>query len=425
MLRINILLSVWLLVILPQVFMAQTDSLVNSISVRGFKLPALPDTLEFCGEPIPLDAIDVRERLEDVFYQQCFREERIILLLKRQTKYFPFFEKLLRELDAPDDLKYLAAAESSLRIDAYSHADAAGLWQFIPDTGRRWGLTVSAQVDERFHVEKSTRAAIAMLKKLHERFGSWTLAAAAYNHGAINMNAAMQKQNEDDYYALHLNKETRQYLFYIVVLKEIMSRPERYGYVVPDYQRYPPFNQGLREVTVKGPLEDLGTWCKQYGFNYKQVKYHNYWIMKYALPKGVWTLWVPDSATITSDTMAAVNDSVPAMGNRDSVTGRFYIYHTVKTGETLGQIARMYGVRVAEIMQWNSLKTDVAMLDTRLKIFTDKVRKMLYIVKPGDTLLSIALRYRVSVSQIKEWNGLQTDTARAGAELTLYTLNGD
>lgn len=378
---------------------------------------ALPDSFSFCGEWVPVEQSDVRERLDEIYFGRTGNEERIVLLLKRTRKFFPVFEKILKEMDAPDDLKYLAAAESALRIDMISNADAGGLWQFIPSTARLWGLTVHKTVDERFHVEKSTRAAITMLKHLREAYGSWCLAAAAYNTGQANLNRVIREQDEENYFDLFLNRETRFYVFHIAVLKHIFEHPERYGCVLEESDYYRPYDEATQTVTVRGPIADLGRWAKTAGTNYKTVKLLNYWILKNTLPEGSWEFLLPDTLRIDSS-LVAPKDSIRVDVQPDSTMR--YVFHTVRSGDYLEKIADKYGVSVHQIMRWNRLASSTAMLGTKLKIFVPEARRTTVRVRHGDSLSKIAQTYDVSIAQIKAWNGLESDRVQPGDELILY-----
>ncbi len=383
---------------------------------------ALPDSLSFCGETIPLNDREVRERLEEVFVTRIGQDERLILLLKRTTKYFPAFERVLKETEAPDDLKYLAAAESGLRLDAVSNAGAGGLWQFIPSTARLWGLNVNRHVDERFHVEKSTRAAVTMLKHLREAYGSWSLAAAAYNTGQANMNQVLREQGLADYYDLFLNRETRYYVFQIAVLKEILEHPDRYSLQLSPADLYAPYDDSTQTVTLKGSIADLSAWAAELGCTFKTIKVLNYWIVKNSLPDGTWELMLPSTVQWTNeDSLKSV--ALVTEARTDSTLR--YVFHTVERSDYLEKIARQYDVTVRQIMEWNNLKSPVAMLGTRLKVFVRETRQTFYTVKAGDTLYRIASLFKVSITQIRTWNEMLGDDVRVGQELVLYVETDD
>jgi hypothetical protein len=181
----------------------------------------------------------------------------------------------------PTDLKYLSVAESAL-YQAQSGKGAVGLWQFMPATGRQYGLRVDEYIDERRHPEKSTRAAARYLQDNYKRYNSWGLAAAAYNMGEGATNDDLSFQNGRSYFDLYMNEETSRYLFRIVAIKEIMSNAEQYGYFLDndDYYRLPE----AKSVTVSAGIPNMAEWAEQQGSTYKDVKLMNPWILKRMLP---------------------------------------------------------------------------------------------------------------------------------------------
>ena len=190
----------------------------------------LPEIIDFAGEIVPIEFPDIKERFDKELLVNTYWQSNMLLLLKRANKYFPLIEKILEEEGIPDDFKYLAVIESALE-NARSPKGAKGFWQIMPNTGREYGLEVNANVDERYHLEKSTRVASSYLIKAKKRLGSWTLAAASYNRGMSGISRLLKKQLADNYYDLLLNNETNRYIFRILAVKEIMSHPDRYGFV--------------------------------------------------------------------------------------------------------------------------------------------------------------------------------------------------
>lgn len=404
----------------------------DTLLLGGKPLPVWPDHLVFCGETIDLADRDVRERWNDVFLQVVTREDRIAQVLMRAGAYFPYIEKTLQDSGLPADLKYLTVAESSLKIDAYSHAGAAGLWQFIPSTARTWGLTVNTTIDERYHIEKSTLAAIAMLQSLKNEFGSWALAAAAYNAGPGAIRQAIAQQGKEDYANLFLNRETRHYLFHILAVKEIMENPQRYGYRIPSSRIYPPFDQNTRTVLIRGPIRQLGQWIVNYGINYKQLRMLNFWILKDQLPEGEWKLRIPADCLLPDSVGFLLNGSAKnASTNRDTVTRLAvnpidedstlrYIFYTIREADRLSSIAARFNVTVKQIMAWNNLTTDRAVLGAKLKIYYTKSKTITHKVQSGENLYRIAEQYRLSIEQIRRWNKLSGDQIHAGMILQLW-----
>ena len=237
----------------------------------------LPPTIEFSYEAVPLDKPDIRERLDKELLVNTYWQSNMMLLLKRANKYFPLIEEILKEEGLPDDFKYLAVIESSLE-NVRSPRGAKGFWQIMPNTAREYGLEVNSNVDERYHIEKSTRVACTYLKKAKKRFGSWTLAAASYNRGIFGIDRLLKKQITDNYYDLLLNTETSRYIFRILAVKEIMSNPQRYGYVYkPEdlYQQIP-----VRKIGIDTAINNIARFAKDQSVNYKIIKIHNPWLIE-------------------------------------------------------------------------------------------------------------------------------------------------
>ena len=231
----------------------------------------------FAGHQLPMDNFDVRERLDLELMRNAYFHRNTLLLLKRKARYFPVIEKILAEEGVPEDLKYLAAAESTL-TEAVSPAGAKGVWQFMAPTGRAYGLEINDEVDERFHLEKATRAAAAYLKDYYEQFGDWNKVAAAYNMGGPNLKKWLDRQRAEELYDLDINQETMQYLFRIVALKAIMERPEDFGYSVPAEDRYPVLDD-YRLVTVDSSIANLGDFAREQGTTYRMLKLYNPWLV--------------------------------------------------------------------------------------------------------------------------------------------------
>ncbi len=243
-----------------------------------FNIPHVQPTDEFwfAGERIPVEQFDVRERLERELIINSYRHSHTILNLKNSARYFPIMEKILKENGVPDDFKYLAVAESDLR-NATSSAGAKGIWQFMEGTAGDYGMEVSKEVDERLHFEKSTRAACQYLKRYKERFGTWSLVAAAYNMGPAGLRNEMESQKANSFFDLNLSEETNRYIFRLVAIKHVMEHPTQYGFDMKNEQMYPPLdNYAL--ITVDSSIVNLGDFAKQYGTSYRLLKVFNPWL---------------------------------------------------------------------------------------------------------------------------------------------------
>lgn len=204
---------------------------LNHIQTRpSLTTTKLPKEVSLCGELFPLEDRNVWENLDREFLLALSNEAQVLLWMKRARRYFPWIEKKLKEMGLPDDLKYVTITESSLRPEAVSSSGAAGIWQFIPSTGERYGMRKNRNIDERFDFFKATEGALAYLKSLYGEFKSWTISMAAYNAGENRVRKEIDLQKTRSYFYLDLPMETERYVYKIAVAKIILSDPKRYGY---------------------------------------------------------------------------------------------------------------------------------------------------------------------------------------------------
>jgi hypothetical protein len=241
---------------------------------RIFSLP-LPEKADFCGELAPLEQWDVAEKFDREMLVNTYWHSNTLLSIKRAYRWFPVIEPILKEQGIPDDFKYLALIESGF-INATSPSGAVGFWQFLPETATQYGLEVNDEVDERYHVEKSTRAACAYFKDAYARFGTWSLVAASYNMGMGGVQKQADRQGSKDYYQLLLNEETARYVFRILAIKELMNNADKYGFVVRPTDLYTPLNS--KTITLSQGVEDFAAYAQQNGINYKTLKLYNPWL---------------------------------------------------------------------------------------------------------------------------------------------------
>ncbi len=241
----------------------------------------LSGPFSFAGEEIPVDNLDVKERLDHELLRNAYFHRNTLLLLKRQARFFPTIERILAEEGVPDDLKFLAVAESGLS-NATSVAGAKGYWQFMKPTGSGYGLEINGEVDERYHLEKSTRAACAYLKDYYREFGDWRWVAAAYNMGGPNVRKWKERQRAATVFDLDINAETMAYLFRIVALKTIMQQPTDFGYELAPDDAYPPLND-YETITVSNSISNLGDFALANGTTYRQLKVYNPWLVSGSL----------------------------------------------------------------------------------------------------------------------------------------------
>ena len=203
---------------------------------RVYALP-IPKTVDFSGEGVPLNLIDVKEKLDRELLVNTYWQSQTMLFIKRSNRWFPVIEKILAEQGVPEDLKYIALIESGLEQVA-SPAGATGFWQLMKTAARENGLEISSGIDERYHIEKATVAACQYLKKAKEKFGSWTLAAASYNMGMAGLQKQLNRQKATNYYDLVLNDETSRYVFRILAAKTILSSPSKFGFTYLEEDLY-------------------------------------------------------------------------------------------------------------------------------------------------------------------------------------------
>jgi hypothetical protein len=267
---------------------AQFPSLIASVRAL--------EPLEFCGEPVSLETPETRERLEKEVLLYIWNRPQVILWLKRSARYFPHVEKMLSEAEMPADFKYLAVVESALLPYIRSKAGAVGFWQFMPQTGRKYGLVINGRTDQRRNLFASTQAAIRYLKDLHAMFGSWTLAAAAYNMGEDGLMAEILEQGTNDYYSLYLPVETQRFVLRILAVKLIFSDPALFGFKLTEEDYYPPlaFDEVKVDCSENTPIRIVAQAAKTH---FKVIKDLNPEIRGHYLATGSHDLLIPKGAS--------------------------------------------------------------------------------------------------------------------------------
>ncbi|UCE35728.1 MAG: transglycosylase SLT domain-containing protein [Deltaproteobacteria bacterium] len=307
----------------------------------------LPTNLEFCGERTPIEMQEVKERLEKELLLSLWDRPQVILWLKRIPRYMPLIEDMLEQGKLPDDLKYIAIAESALRPHVSSKRGAIGFWQFMRDTGQRYGLTINRYIDERRNVLASTTAAIRYLKYLYEEFGSWTLAAAAYNMGEQGLMAEILEQATNDYYHLYLPLETQRFIFRILSVKLIVSNPERYGFHLSEADRYPPleFDRINLTCTQDTPIRII---AKAAQTHFKAIKDLNPEIRGHYLAEGSHAISIPKGSA--QDFHFRYHELLEQW-----MASRKEAVYIVKKGDNLSLIADRFNVPLAALIIWNRL----------------------------------------------------------------------
>lgn len=473
-----------------------TQSIVLSSGpsmARGLELPIIDEASDdfrldpFLGDPrgrkkdfdIP---IVINSKVEQfIHYFQTTGRNRFSNWLARSEKYIPFMTNVLKENGLPEDLVYMALIESGFNPYAYSRSKASGPWQFIYLTGKKYGLKVNWWVDERRDPEKSTIAAAKYLKDLYDLFECWYLAAAGYNAGERKIATAMKRYRTEDFWELtkyrYLKKETKDYVPQMIAAALIAKDPEKYGFTDIEYE------EPLRYEKVNvPPATDLNLIAKACEISLEELKELNPELLRWCTPpddpayeikiplgkkelflknfplllpnekrgfqvhivkkgetlQGIARRYRVDTTPILelnrlgkgSRLVSGMNILIPlpkepdrplylAKGRQsESVMEKKELIYTVKKGDTLWSIANELGVNIGALSQENRGPSKTKLMPgDRLKIRLDNGtseipkedlgrREILYVVKKGDTLWDIAQRYQLSVSEIKKWNGL-------------------
>jgi len=261
-------------------FISKTKAEKSSNDSYTIKPIKIPENLEFSGEKVPLDKIDIRERIDRELLVNTFWQSNALLWIKRSHKYFPIIEPILKEKGVPDDFKYLAVIESNL-MNVTSPAGAKGFWQMLKAAAKENGLEVNSNVDERYHLEKATRAACDYLLTSKKRFGTWTLAAAAYHDGRGGISKKLSTQLVSNYYDMLAGQNTQRYVPRIIAAKEILSHPERYGFEFDEEDLYT--MPESYNVKVDTPIANIASFAKKHNTNYRELKVLNPWLRENVL----------------------------------------------------------------------------------------------------------------------------------------------
>ncbi len=323
----------------------------------------LPKSVSLCGEPMPIENRRVWEMLDREFTISVWDRAQVFMWQKRAGRYFPHIEKKLAEAGMPDDLKYLAVAESSLLTHIRSSAGATGPWQFMAPTARGNGLRKDHMMDERLSFEHSTGAALKHLKHLKDVFGTWTLALAGYNCGKTRLKEEIDKQKITDYYRLNLPLETERYIFRIAAIKIVMENPKSYGYSLTQEQIYTPVKCDTVPVNIEVPLLMTDV-ARAVGTDYKVLKELNPQILNSYLPTGHYTIKVPSG--LASRTTTVLKQLTRITSRR--MKKNSYCYYVVQSGDTLSHIAGKKGVSVDTLKRINGIKGSMIMVGQKLQL---------------------------------------------------------
>lgn len=237
----------------------------------------LPEQINFAGEQVPLNDMDVSERLDREMLVNIYWQSQTIYYLKLSNRWFPVIEPILKQNGVPDDFKYVALAESGLQ-NVISPSDAVGVWQFLKGTAKDYGLEINEEIDERYNLEKATEAACKYFLDGYKEFGNWTAAAASYNVGLARIKEQSALQNSKNYYDLWLNNETSRYIFRALAFKEILNNSSKYGFEINKEDLYSPIR--FKFVKMDSSITDLPDFARQQNVSYKMFKMFNPWLRR-------------------------------------------------------------------------------------------------------------------------------------------------
>lgn len=275
----------------------------NNVTFSKVVTPIIPDSMLFADQIIKFDRTDMYERLDRELTSLSYAHGSTMLVLKRANKLFPVLAPILEKNGLPLDFLYLACTESLLDYRAYSPAKAAGIWQFIPSTGKLYGLEINEYVDERLNIEKATIAACKYLKEAYQRYRNWESVACSYNGGNGRISSELSKQQQTSTFNLYLTSETSRYMFRILAYKLIFESPQKYGFYIQPEQFYFPIEYDVIEINT--PIEDWPTWAVEHGITYAQLREQNPWIRdKYLINKSgkVYQIKVPKKESLYRST---------------------------------------------------------------------------------------------------------------------------
>lgn len=264
--------------------------------------PSVPAQATFDGETIDLRRYDRHERMDRELMAFTYMHSSTLLMLKRANRYFPIIEPILKANGIPDDFKYLMVIESNLNPLARSPSGAAGLWQIMPATGRELGLEVNENIDERYHIEKATKAACKYFKQAYAKYGDWISVSAAYNAGQGRISSQLDKQLADHAMDLWLVEETSRYMFRLLAVKEVFGNPQRFGFLLKREHLYPQI--AYTEKTVTSGIDSLSEYARRQGVTYAQLRDANPWLREPALKNKsgkTYVIHIPTQASMNYD----------------------------------------------------------------------------------------------------------------------------
>ncbi|MEO6883745.1 MAG: transglycosylase SLT domain-containing protein [Bacteroidia bacterium] len=342
----------------------------------------LPKDLNFAGEKVPENDFTVRESVDKELMINTYWQSQTLLMHKRANRWFPIIEPILKSYGIPDDFKYLSLTESRLSNES-SAAGAVGFWQLLPSTAKSYGLEVDENVDERYNVQKSTVVACKYFKDAYNALKNWTLVAASYNEGIAGVEKQLSKQQVCSYYDLLLNNETARYVFRVLAIKEIISHPKLYGFILRKSDLYPSIP--TYSLQVDSSIGNLVLFAQQQNVNYKILKYFNPWLRQNSLDnpdKKTYTFEFPKKGIALND-LPDYDGSLPLTkedsllyvdkkNNSPVVCSPKGIIYSVKPNESLFSVSQKYSVTETLIKVWNNLDDTILKTGQELVLFPDK-----------------------------------------------------
>lgn len=421
----------------------KNDSLSHQIEEFNRRVTINPDfsiprSFEFAGREFDLSNERIFFKFEEIFNQELRNAH---VFIPRSGIYFPVFDSIFAEYDIPDDVKYLAIAESGLYSMATSHVGAVGIWQFMRSTALGYGLKIDNFIDERREIFKATRAAARYLENsysyLQQRGAEdWLLAMCAYNAGNAGVARVIREQQAYDFFDLIMRvDETNRYVWRAVAIKMIFEfEEELFG---KKFERDPSLYEQVRKekVVLKGHHK-IDDWAVAQGTNLRRIWELNPWInihqsarRRYSpinnmvLPPGEYTVLLPAESEKNPENVAMINSTF-----LDENAG-FFTHHTVQRGDTLYGIARRYGTTISNIRALNNLRSDVIRPGQRLQlqgnpgtVTTSQPASgsRVYVVRQNDTVDGIARRLNVPAGTIISRNNLQTRVVNGNRVVMIY-----
>jgi membrane-bound lytic murein transglycosylase D len=378
-----------------------------------FREVPLPKSLTLCDEPMPLENRAVAEQLDRELTFLAWDHAQVFMWIKRAGRFFPMIEQKLKEAGLPDDIKYLAVAESSLLNEIHSVAGAVGPWQFIARTGTNHGLRKDQSFDERLDFERSTEAAIRYLKNLREMFGSWTLALAAYNCGELRLKKDIDEQKVADYYRLNLARETERFIYRIAAIKVILQNPEQFGYVIDQDRVYRPIPSDSLEVRSQTPMH-MTDLALAIGTDYKVIKELNPQIMGSHLPVGSYAIRVPEGLGPKTAEILGQRVRVAALKTEENHEKSKQRAAILPEQKPLIEQASLGAAPQPELVKETKVESQQG-----VRAKTAVAKDQYYVVMPGDTLSLISNKKKVPVDVLRKLNGIQGSHITVGQKLRL------